>query len=73
MIRSAILGVEPTCNLVPYRYSSEDRGDLVDVLSPRGARRASGALDFSCRQYARATAHLHLRLRPTAKVLDARG
>jgi DNA polymerase elongation subunit (family B) len=51
MIRSAMLGVEPTRNLVPYRYSFQDHCDLVDVLSFRGARSASGTLDFWCRQF----------------------
>jgi len=51
MIRSAILGVEPSRNLVPYRYSFQDHCDLVDVLSFWGARNASGSLDFWCRQF----------------------
>ncbi|HYM70464.1 MAG TPA: ribonuclease H-like domain-containing protein [bacterium] len=51
MIRSAILGVEPSRNLVPYRYSFQEHCDLVDVLSFWGARTASGTLDFWCRQF----------------------
>lgn len=33
MIRSAILGVAPTRNLIPYRYSFEEHCDLAEVLS----------------------------------------
>lgn len=33
MIRSAILGVPPTRNLIPYRYSFDDHCDLAEVLS----------------------------------------
>jgi len=51
MIRSAILGIEPTRNLVPYRYSFQEHCDLMDVLSFWGARSASGSLDFWCRQF----------------------
>ena len=51
MIRSAILAVEPTRNLVPYRYSLEEHCDLADVLSFWNARRIAGNLDFWCRQF----------------------
>lgn len=38
MIRSAMLGIAPSRNLVPYRYSFKSHCDLVDVLSFYGAR-----------------------------------
>ncbi|HLW60942.1 MAG TPA: ribonuclease H-like domain-containing protein [bacterium] len=51
MLRSAILGVVPTRNLLPYRYSFQDHCDLAEVLSFRDSRRPGGNLDFWCRQF----------------------
>jgi DNA polymerase elongation subunit (family B) len=51
MIRSAILGIEPTRNLVPYRYSFREHCDLMEVLSFWNARNGGGTLDFWCRQF----------------------
>ncbi len=50
MIRSAILGVVPTRNLVPYRYSFQDHCDLAEVLSFYGARQRNSFL-FWCHQF----------------------
>lgn len=50
MIRSAILGVKPTRNLVPYRFSFKEHCDLAEVLSFFGARRMKTFL-FWCRQF----------------------
>lgn len=50
MIRSAILGVAPTRNLVPYRYSFQDHCDLAEVLSFFGARQRNSLL-FWCHQF----------------------
>ncbi len=52
MLRSAILAVDPTRNLVPYRYGFQEHCDLADVLSFWNARRIVGNLDFWCRQFA---------------------
>ncbi|MFP4589279.1 MAG: ribonuclease H-like domain-containing protein [Candidatus Acetothermia bacterium] len=49
MIRSAILGIEPTRNFVPYRYNFERHCDLAEVVSFYGARSLE-SLDFWCRQ-----------------------
>jgi 3'-5' exonuclease len=52
MIRSAILGVEPTRNLLPYRYSFKEHCDLAEVLSFWDPRHVTdGNLDFWCRQF----------------------
>ena len=51
MLRSAILGIEPTRNLVPYRYSFQEHCDLMEVLSFWNARFGEGTLDFWCRQF----------------------
>jgi predicted PolB exonuclease-like 3'-5' exonuclease len=50
MIRSAILGIRPTKNLVPYRYSSSPHCDLLDQLTFYGAVRKY-TLDFYCRAF----------------------
>jgi DNA polymerase elongation subunit (family B) len=49
MLRSALLDIEPTRNLVPYRYSFEDHCDLAEVISFYGARQME-SLDFWCHQ-----------------------
>lgn len=48
MLRSAVLGVQPTHNLVPYRYSSERHCDLLEQLTFYGAVRKF-TLDFYCK------------------------
>jgi len=50
MIRSALLGVKPTRNLVPYRYSSSPHCDLLDQLTYYGSTRRFN-LDFYCRAF----------------------
>lgn len=45
MLRSAILKVKPTRNLMPYRYSDEQHIDLLDQLTFYGAFRRF-SLDF---------------------------
>ncbi|MBX6377175.1 MAG: 3'-5' exonuclease [Clostridia bacterium] len=50
MLRSAILGVRPTRNLVPYRYRFRDHCDLAEVLSFFGTRPYDSLL-FWCRQF----------------------
>ena len=50
MIRSAIVGVEPTRNLVPYRYGVREHCDLMEILSFWGAR-PQYKFEFWCRQF----------------------
>lgn len=50
MIRSAMLGVTPSRNLVPYRYRFEEHCDLAEVLTFFRAR-PMDSLDFWCRQF----------------------
>jgi len=50
MIRSAVLGVKPSRNLVPYRYSPKDHCDLLDQLTFYGAFRRF-SLDFYCKAF----------------------
>lgn len=50
MLRSAILGVRPAKNLVPYRYSTTPHCDLLDQLTFYGASRKF-SLDFYCRAF----------------------
>jgi DNA polymerase elongation subunit (family B) len=50
MVRSALLGVRPTRNLVPYRYSATDHCDLLDQLTFYGASRKF-SLDFYCKGF----------------------
>jgi len=49
MLRSALLGVEPTRSFSPYRYSFTRHCDLAEVVSFFGARRLE-SLDFWCRR-----------------------
>lgn len=49
MLRSALLGIEPTRSFSPYRYSFTRHCDLAEVVSFFGARRLE-SLDFWCRQ-----------------------
>jgi DNA polymerase elongation subunit (family B) len=50
MLRSAILGVKPSKNLMGYRYSAQDHCDLLDQFSFYGATRKFN-LDFYCRAF----------------------
>lgn len=50
MLRSAILGVKPTRNLMTYRYSAGEHCDLLEQLSYYGAFRKF-SLDFYCRAF----------------------
>ncbi len=50
MVRSAIVGVEPSRNLVPYRYGLREHCDLMDILSFYGAR-PQYKFEFWCRQF----------------------
>jgi len=49
MLRSAILGIEPSRSFSPYRYSFNRHCDLAEVVSFFGARDME-SLDFWCRQ-----------------------
>jgi len=50
LLRSAMLGISPTRNLVPYRYSTEKHCDLLDQLTFYGATRRFN-LDFYCKAF----------------------
>lgn len=50
MLRSALLGVKPTRNLLPYRYSATEHCDLLDQLTFYGAFRKF-SLDFYCKSF----------------------
>jgi len=50
MLRSALLGVKPTKNLMPYRYASNEHCDLMDQLTFYGAVRKYN-LDFVCKAF----------------------
>lgn len=50
MLRSAILGVPPTRNLMPYRYDASEHCDLLDQLTFYGATRKFN-LDFYCKAF----------------------
>ena len=50
MLRSAILGVRPSRNLMPYRYAATEHCDLMDQLSYYGAFRKF-SLDFYCKGF----------------------
>lgn len=50
MLRSAMLGVKPTRNLMPYRYKPETGCDLLDQLTFYGAFRKF-SLDFYCKGF----------------------
>lgn len=51
MIRSALLGIEPSVNLAGYRYAVSPHCDLAEILSFQGALRASFGLDYWCRRF----------------------
>ncbi|HEY8449868.1 MAG TPA: ribonuclease H-like domain-containing protein [Bacillota bacterium] len=50
MLRSAMLGIAPTRNLVPYRYSFREHCDLAEVLTFHRLRPLE-SFDFWCRQF----------------------
>jgi 3'-5' exonuclease len=50
MLRSAILGVKPTRNLLPYRFSTNEHCDLMEQLTFYGAFRKFN-LDFYCKGF----------------------
>lgn len=50
LLRSAIQGVHPTRNLLPYRYDTRIHCDLLDQLSYYGATKKFN-LDFYCKQF----------------------
>lgn len=50
-IRSAQLKVQPTRQLVPYRYDISDHCDLFDVLGFQGTVRDRYSLDYWCRRF----------------------
>jgi DNA polymerase elongation subunit (family B) len=50
MLRSAIVGIQPTKNLVPYRYSTEKHCDLLEQMTFYGAVRKFN-LDFYCKAF----------------------
>jgi uncharacterized protein YprB with RNaseH-like and TPR domain len=50
MLRSAILGVKPTRNLLPYRYSHQEHCDLLEQLTFYNAFRKFN-LDFYCKSF----------------------
>lgn len=50
MLRSAILKIKPTRNLMPYRYDSTAHCDLLEQLTFYGASRKF-SLDFICKAF----------------------
>ncbi len=50
MLRSGVLKVRPTRNLLPYRYSADEHIDLLDQLTFYGAFRRF-SLDFYCKSF----------------------
>lgn len=50
MLRSAVLGIKPTRNLLPYRYSANESCDLMEQLTFYGAFRKFN-LDFYCKSF----------------------
>lgn len=50
MLRSGILRIKPTRNLMPYRYSSDEHVDLLEQLTFYGAFRRF-SLDFYCKSF----------------------
>ncbi len=50
MLRSAILGLRPSRNILPYRYSAKEHCDLLDQLTFYGATRKFN-LDFYCKSF----------------------
>lgn len=50
MLRSSILGIQPSRNLVPYRYDANVHCDLLDQLTFYGASKKFN-LDFYCKAF----------------------
>ncbi len=50
MLRSAMLGIRPSKNLMPYRYGANEHCDLMDQLTFYGAFRKHN-LDFYCKGF----------------------
>ncbi len=50
LLRSAILRIPPTRNLMPYRYATTEHCDLMDQLTFYGATRKF-TLDFYCKAF----------------------
>lgn len=50
MLRSGVLKVRPTKNLLPYRFSTEEHIDLLEQLTFYGAFRRF-SLDFYCKSF----------------------
>ena len=50
LLRSAVLGVIPSRNLMPYRYDTKEHCDLLDQLTFYGAARKFN-LDFYCKAF----------------------
>ena len=50
LLRSAILRVPPSRNLLPYRYAADEHCDLLDQLTFYGSTRRLN-LDFYCRSF----------------------
>ena len=50
MLRSAILGIQPSRNLMPYRYDSKIHCDLLEQFTFYGALRKFN-LDFYCKSF----------------------
>ncbi len=51
MVRSAMLGVRPSVNLLPYRYDISAHCDLYDIFTFQGASRDRYSLDYWCRRF----------------------
>ena len=51
MISSAQLGLQPSVNLLPYRYDMASHCDLMEVFNFQGASRTNYSLDFWCRRF----------------------
>jgi len=51
MVRSAMLGVKPSVNLLPYRYDISAHCDLYDIFTFQGASRDRYSLDYWCRRF----------------------
>ena len=50
MLRSSILGIKPSRNLMPYRYSSKEHCDLLEQFTFYGVARRYN-LDFYCKAF----------------------
>jgi DNA polymerase elongation subunit (family B) len=50
LLRSALLGIKPTRNLMPYRYSSKEHCDLLEQLTFYSVARKYN-LDFFCKAF----------------------